>query len=211
MSLISNSQLLDTEIFIDLINVKNTDFDIKICNYGSVSFGSVTYQGFPSKISSFSKSGESVEARASLIISDISGLVGDIVDNHSVIGSDVIIKRTQPMFLDGNSTADSTQYYELNLRINQYTGEYQNQFTFSLTPYSLERKKLPARIYSRRCQWQLGDQNCQAPSNLSYDIFGNPTTVAANRACRKDLDACKQYHGHTLRFGGFPSVNRIRG
>lgn len=210
MSLLSNAQQLDTEIFIDLINIKSQDFDVKICNYGSVSFGGVAYQGFPCKISSFSKSGESVEARASLIISDISGIVGNIIDNYIVIGADVNIKRTQPMFLDGNPTADATQFYELNLRINQYTGEYQNQFTFSLTPYSLERKKLPARVYSRRCQWQLSDQNCQAPTNIHFDISGNPTT-SANRACRKDLDACKQYHGHTLRFGGFPSVNRIRG
>jgi lambda family phage minor tail protein L len=209
MSLVANTQQLDTEIFIDLINIKNQDFDIKICNYGTVKFGNVVYQGFPCKISSFSKTGESVEDRASLIVSDISGLVGDVIDNYFVIGADVNVKRTQPMFLDGNTTADATQFYELNLKINQYTGEYQNQFTFALTPYSLERKKLPARLYSRRCQWQLGDQNCQAPFNLNFDIFGNPTTTA-NRACRKDLDACKQYHGHTLRFGGFPSVNRIR-
>jgi lambda family phage minor tail protein L len=209
MSLISNAQQLDTEIFIDLINIRNQDFDIKICNYGTVSFSNTIYQGFPCKISSFSKSGESVEARASLIVSDISGLVGDVIDNYFVIGADVNVKRTQPMFLDDKPTADSTQFYELNLKINQYTGEYQNQFTFSLTPYSLERKKLPARVYSKRCQWQLGDQDCQAPINLNFDIFGNPTTPA-NRACRKDLDACKQYHGHTLRFGGFPSVNRIR-
>lgn len=209
MTLLSNTQQLDTEIFIDLINIRNQDFDIKICNYGTVSFGNIVYQGFPCKISSFSKSGESVEARASLIVSDISGLVGDVIDNYFVIGADVNVKRTQPMFLDDKPTADSTQFYELNLKINQYTGEYQNQFTFSLTPYSLERKKLPARVYSKRCQWQLGDQDCQAPINLNFDIFGNPTTPA-NRACRKDLDACKQYHGHTLRFGGFPSVNRIR-
>lgn len=209
MTLISNTQQLDTEIFIDLINVKNQDFDIKICNYGTVSFGNVTYQGFPCKVSSFGKSGESVEARASLIISDISGLVGDVIDNYFVIGADVNIKRTQPMFLDGNPTADSTQFYELNLKINQYTGEYQNQFVFALTPYSLERKKLPARVYSKRCQWQLSDQNCQASTSIHFDISGNSTTPE-NRACRKDLDACKQYHGHTLRFGGFPSVNRIR-
>jgi lambda family phage minor tail protein L len=209
MNLMSNAQQLETEIFIDLINIRNQDFDIKICNYGTVSFGNTIYQGFPCKISSFSKSGESVEARASLIVSDISGLVGDVIDNYFVIGADVNIKRTQPMFLDDKPTTDPTQFYELNLKINQYTGEYQNQFTFSLTPYSLERKKLPARVYSKRCQWQLGDQDCQAPINLNFDIFGNPTTPA-NRACRKDLDACKQYHGHTLRFGGFPSVNRIR-
>lgn len=196
MSLLSNAQQLDTEIFIDLINIKSQDFDVKICNYGSVSFGGVTYQGFPCKISSFSKSGESVEARASLIISDISGLVGNVIDNYIVIGADVNIKRTQPMFLDGNPTADATQFYELNLRINQYTGEYQNQFTFSLTPYSLERKKLPARVYSRRCQWQLSDQNCQAPTNIHFDISGNPTT-ATNRACRKYLDACKQQYDRT--------------
>ncbi len=210
MTLISENQLLDSEIFIDLIQVKTSEFDIKICNYGTVSFGGISYQGFPCQLSSFSRSGESVEARASLTISDISGLVGNIIDNYSVIKAEVVVKQTLPMFLDGQPTADASQFFPLNLEVSQYTGEYQNQFVFTLSPYSLERKKLPARTYSRRCQYILGDDDCQAPNNRSFDISGNITTFA-NRACRKDLDACKQYHDNTLRFGGFPSVSRIRG
>lgn len=210
MSLISENQSLDSEIFIDLIQVKTPEFDIKICNYGTVSFGGVTYQGYPCQLSSFGRSGESVEARASLTVSDISGLVGNIIDSYSVIKAQVIVKQTLPMFLDGQPTADPSQFFPLLLEISQYTGEYQNQFVFSISPYSLERKKLPARTYSKRCQYILGDDDCQAPIDKNFDISGSITTPA-NRACRKDLDACKQYHGHTLRFGGFPSVSRIRG
>ena len=210
MTLIAANQSLDSEVLIDLIEIKTNDFDIKICNYGSVSFGGVFYQGFPCQIGSFSRSGESVEARTSLVVSDISGVVGDIVDNYTVIKAEVNIKQTLPMFLDGQPSADSSQYFPLFLEISQYTGEYQNQFTFTLSPYSLERKKLPARIYSKRCNYILGDSDCQAPTNKNFDIFGDETTPD-KRACRKDLDACKQYHGHTLKFGGFPAVARIRG
>lgn len=210
MSLVSQNQSLDSEVFIDLIQVKTSEFDIKICNYGTVSFGGIVYQGYPCQLSSFGRSGESVEARASLTVSDISGLVGNIIDSYSVIKAQVIVKQTLPMFLDGQPTSDPSQFFPLLLEISQYTGEYQNQFVFSISPYSLERKKLPARTYSKRCQYILGDDDCQAPIDKNFDISGNITTPA-NRACRKDLDACKQYHGHTLRFGGFPSVSRIRG
>lgn len=210
MTLIAANQSLDSEVLIDLIQIKTNDFDIKICNYGSISFGGVFYQGYPCQLGSFGRSGESVEARTSLIVSDISGLVGDIIDAHEVIKAEVAVKQTLPMFLDGQPTADSSQFFPLLLEISQYTGEYQNQFSFALSPYSLERKKLPARTYSKRCQYTLSDSDCQAPTNVHFDIFGQ-TTTSDKRACRKDLEMCKQYHGHTLKFGGFPAVARIRG
>lgn len=218
MSLTSSTQSLDTEGFIDLVTVTGYGFNtIRICNYDTVLFGGLLYEKFPCKVTGFSKSGEDTEIRATLVVSDISGLVGDVIDNARIVGSAVNIKRTQPRFLDGAPNADPTQFFTFELRINQYEGEYQNQFQFNLVPkFSLERKKLPARTYSRRCEWQLNmpdrpDENCGAPLNVNFDINGNPTTDPDQRACKKDLPACKQYHGNTLRFGGFPGVSRIRG
>lgn len=217
MTLQSSTQSLDTEGFIDLITIEGYGFSpVRICNYDTLLFGGQLYQKFPCKITGFSKSGEDTEIRASLIVSDVSGLVGDAIDNARIVGSAVILKRTQRRFMDDQPTADPTQFFGFELRINQYEGEYQNQFQFNLVPrFSLERKKLPARTYSRRCEWQLNmpdrlDENCAAPLNVNFDINGNATTPE-NRACRKDLAACKQYHGNTLRFGGFPGVSRIRG
>jgi len=224
--LLSNLQSLDTEAFIDLITVEGSTFTpIRICNFETVLFDGMLYEKFPCVINSFAKSGEDTEVRSSLIISDISGLVGDIIDNAEIIGAKVNLKRTQSKFLDGQPTADSSQYFGFDMRINKYEGEYQGQFQFELVPYfSLERKKLPSRTYSRRCQWQLNmpnreDENCAAPltvvfngqTYLGFDINGNPTNDPSQRACKKDMAACKLYHGNTLRFGGFPAVSRIRG
>jgi hypothetical protein len=46
MTLIAANQSLDSEVLIDLIQIKTNEFDIKICNYGSVSF-----VGFSTKVS----------------------------------------------------------------------------------------------------------------------------------------------------------------
>ena len=45
MTLIAANQSLDSEVLIELIQIKTNEFDIKICNYGSVSFVG-SYQGF---------------------------------------------------------------------------------------------------------------------------------------------------------------------
>jgi lambda family phage minor tail protein L len=220
MTLQSTTQSLDLEHFIDLITIEALKLDktvttIRICNFLEGSFGGQFYQQFPCQISGFSKSGDDTEIRGVLTVSDISGIAGDVVDAAYIVGSKVSVKRTQERFLDGKPTADSSQYFGFEMRINSYDGEYQNQFVFNLAPYySLERKKLPARTYSRRCQWKLNmpqtpDENCGARTDIHFDINGNVTNLE-NRACRKDLAACKLYHGHTLRFGGFPGVVRAR-
>ncbi len=228
----SSTQSLEPEQFIDLITITtvntitNQPVEFRICNFLDATFGGVTYQKIPCKVSGFSKSGEDTEPRSSLTISDAAlgnllSLMGSVIDETYVVGSKVNVKRTQPRFLDGQSTSDPNQFFEFELRINNYEGEYLNQFVFNLVPYhSLERKKLPSRMYSRRCQWQLNsvgapDPNCGAPLDKAFDINNNPIDpndpeLLNKRACKKDLTACKLYHGHTLRFGGFPSVARSR-
>jgi lambda family phage minor tail protein L len=228
----SSAQSLDTEQFIDLITIttvntsNNQLVDFRICNFLDATFGGLFYQKVPCKVAGFSKSGEDTEPRSSLTISDVAlgnllSLMGSVIDETYVVGSKVNIKRTQPRFLDGRPTSDPNQFFEFELRINGYQGEYMNQFVFNLVPYhSLERKKLPSRMYSRRCQWQLNsidtpDPNCAAPLDKAFDINNNVISpsdpqILNKRACKKDLTACKLYHGHTLRFGGFPSVARSR-
>lgn len=211
-------QSLDVESPIDLVTLFGEDIPTtRICNIKTVGFGfadeqEIIYQGYPFEINWTSKSGEGTEPQSRLLISDITGLVGERIDNFSgLIGAFVNVKRTLSMFLNGEVTADPTQYAEFELRINSYAGSYSDSFEFTLIPsISLERKKLPGRQYLRLCQWQLSDENCQASTEINFDLQGNPTTFE-NRACRKDLDACRQYQGHTLRFGGFPGVTRDRG
>lgn len=222
----SSTQSLELDYFIDLITISTVDInnqpvDFRICNFLDATFGGVLYQKIPCKISAFGKTGEDTEPRSSLTISDAAlgnllSLMGSVIDETYIVGAKVNVKRTQRQFLDGESNADSTQFFEFEMRVNNYEGEYQNQFVFNLTPYfSLERKKLPARVYSRRCQWELSDENCSASPAVAFDINNQPIEPndperLSKRACRKDLAACKLYHGNTLRFGGFPGVARSR-
>lgn len=227
----SSTQSLEPDYFIDLITITTTDINnqavfFRMCNFLEATFQGEVYQQIPCKVSGFSKSGEDTEPRSTLTVSDVGlgnllSLMGSVIDGTYVVGSKVNIKRTQLRFLDNQPTSDSTQFFEFEMRINNYEGEYQNQFVFNLSPYySLERKKLPSRVYSRRCQWQLNsleapDPNCAAPLDRAFDINNNPIDPndperLNKRACKKDLSACNLYHDHTLRFGGFPGVSRSR-
>jgi lambda family phage minor tail protein L len=219
MTLTSSLQSLDIESPIDLITVSGLNLPTaRICNIGTVGFGydsgnPIVYQGISCEVGWTAESGEGTEPQSRLVISDISGVVGQRIDNYSgLIGASVNVRRTLSIYLNGQPLEDSSQFLEFSLRINQYVGSYSENFEFTLIPsISLERKKIPGRQYLRACGWrELSDENCQAPTNIHFDLQGNPTTPE-NRACRRDLDACKQYHGHTLRFGGFPGVSRDRG
>lgn len=230
MTLQATTQSLEPEYFIDLItisttNINNQSVNIRICNFLRATFGGVVYEQIPCQVSGFAKNGEDTEPRATLTVGDATttdpnsllfSLMSTAIDENYIVGSHVNIKRTQYRFLDGQSHANSNQFFGFDMRINNYEGQYQNQFVFNLAPYySLERKKLPSRTYSRRCQWKLNmpnepDENCGARLDISFDLNGNSTTDPLKRACRKDLTSCKQYHGHTLRFGGFPGVARNR-
>lgn len=206
----SVAQSLEVEKPIDLFSLTNPTVDdfpnYNFCNIDGVIFGGTVYSPVACKSNWVSKSSDTTEPEIKLFVGDTEGVVGAIIDNYGLIGAEITVKRTWSIFLDNSPASDPLSFYQFNMRINQYTGEYGYQFEFELIPLvSLERKKLPGRLYLRRCQWQLGDENCNAPSNINYDLAGN-STDAANRACGKDLDSCRRYHGHVLNFGGFPGV-----
>ena len=202
-------QSLDVESPIDLITVTASGEVLRFCNLATVSFQNLTYLARPCEINWLGVSGEGTEQSSKLSISDIDGAVGQLIDNYDedVIGASVNVKRTLKMFLDGQGSADPTQFLEFSLRINGWTGQYGAGFEFSLIPLaSLERRKIPGRTYLRRCSWEFRDSNCNATTSLNFDIFGNTTTLQ-NSVCGKDLDSCERYQ-NVLRYGGFPSIVR---
>lgn len=209
MTLAQELQSLDVESPIDLITVTAGGQVLRFCNLATLNFQGLTYFARPCEIGWFGKSGEGTEQTSKLSVSDVDGVVGQLIDNYDgdVIGAEVNVKRTLRMFLDGQSSEDPTQFLEFSLRINSWTGQYGTGFEFNLISLaSLERRKIPGRTYLRRCGWEFRDSNCNASLDLNFDIFGNPTTLL-NSVCGKDLDSCERYQ-NILRYGGFPGIVR---
>lgn len=203
-------QSLDVQQPIDLVSLTIPgQTTLNVCNFGTVSFGGVSYIGLPMTIELVGKSGESTEIQSKLSVSDVGGQIGQLLDNYgdNIIGAIVSVKRTLAMFLDNGTSPDSTQFWAFEMRVNQWVGQYGLAFEFTLIPaVSLERRKLPANSFLRRCNWIFRDINCNASTALNFDINGNPTTLA-NAVCGKDLTTCGLYQ-NTARFGGFPGVVR---
>jgi lambda family phage minor tail protein L len=205
-------QDLNLENPIDLFTLSGQGMPtINFCNIGRVTFGGVIYQPVPCKVEWMSKTGEGSEPRVVLVISDVTGDVGDLIDNYTgLCGAELNVKRTWSIFLDGQPGANATQFTPFKMRVNQYTGIFSDSFEFTLmSSVTLERKKVPGRTYLRRCQYQLSSPECGASTVNNFDLAGNPTT-AANRACTKDPAGCIRYQGNTRRYGGFLGV-QIRG
>ena len=200
-------QGLDIENPIDLFTVFNpfvSNFPTtSFCNFGAVSYRGVQYLPIACKVQWIPKDGESA-IQTKLSVSDISGTVGALIDNYGILGAKLTAIRTYSPFLDNQPAADPLAYRSFELRINQYSGAFKREFEFDLVPSeTLDRKG--GRRYLRRCTWQLSDDRCQAPTNVNYDLNGQPC-LPSQRACRKDLTQCQQYHGNIRRFGGFPGV-----
>lgn len=207
MALEDYIQSLDIETPVDLFTVSNpsiTGFPVtSFCNIGNVSYRGVQYLPIACKVQWLPKDGESAIS-TQLVVSDTSGSVGNLIENYGVLGALVTAIRTYSPFLDNQPGADPLAYRSFEMRVNQYSGAFKREFEFDLLPSeTLDRRG--GRRYLRRCSWQLSDDNCQAPTNLNYDLAGNPC-APSDRACRKDLTQCRQYHGHIKRFGGFPGV-----
>lgn len=200
-------QSLDIESPIDLFTVSNPAIAnypaINFCNVGSVSYRGVQYLPVACKVQWVAKDGESA-LQTKLTVSDTSGSVGNLIQNNGVLGATITAIRTYSPFLDNQPAADPLAYRSFQMRINQYSGAFKREFEFDLVPSETLDSK-GGRRYLRRCTWQLGDDNCQAPNNLNFDLAGN-VCAPSDRACRKDLTQCRQYHGHIKRFGGFPGV-----
>jgi len=128
MTLAKEYQSLDVESPIDLISVVAQNDDgyhfLRFCNNQAVSFGGVPYHARPCTIDWIGKSGEGVEENSQLSLNDTDGVISYLIDNYddAVIGATVSVKRTLSMFLDGEPTADSTQFNEFKLRVNTFSG-----------------------------------------------------------------------------------------
>jgi lambda family phage minor tail protein L len=205
-------QDLNLEAPIDLFTLSGLGLPtIHFCNAGQVTFGGVVYQPIPSKVEWMPKSGEGTEPRVTLVVSDVDGHVGPLIDNHSgLVGADLIVKRTWSLFLDGQPGADPGQFTEFRMKINQFTGIFMDQFEFTLlSGVTLSRRKMPSRTYLRRCQWRLSSVECGASTALNFDLAGNPC-AAIDRACTHDPAGCVRYQGNTARYGGFLGVQTKR-
>lgn len=206
------SQSLDLESPIDLFElyVNDTTPVAYWSNLQNVVFNGQSYPAIATDFEWLAKSSEGAVPTSRLIISDVSGVIGAVAEAFGLVGAKLIVKRTYRLFLDGQPSSDATQFQQVTMRINKRTWEPGGSIELEcITGFDIERRKIPNRAYLRRCGWILGDSDCRAPTNISYDLMGNPTSFA-NRACSKDLKSCKLYHGNDFGrfYGGFLGSSR---
>ena len=215
MPIVADVQSLDLEAPIDLFSISTPQTTIYFCNTAGVIFNGVAYTAVPVSFSWTGLTAEGAVPGSRLIVSDESGYLGGLIDSlGGFIGSVLTVRRTWKAYLDNQVTSDPTQVIgNLKLIINQRTTQYQVNIEFDcIGGMDFQRQTLPGRGYYRRCQWHLrtldfDDGRCQARLDVNYNLAGQ-ATANGTRECRHDLTQCKQYHGHTRRFGGFPGVRR---
>ena len=215
MAILEDIQGLDVESPIDLYQLTWRGINVYFTNFSGVYFGGIPYAPLPVEFNWAEVSSEGPAPGSRLVVSDVNSYLGSLIDGFGdFIGAILTVKRTWKLYLDNQPAANPAEFQgPLRLIVNQRTWEPGVQLELScIGGADFQRRILPARGYYRRCQWILrsasyDDGNCQARIDIHYDLAGNPTSPT-NRACSKDLDACKRYHGHARRFGGFPGVRR---
>lgn len=207
-------QSLDLEAPIDLFKLEGLGLSpFYFSNIANVVFGGISYTPVPCTFEWIPISSEGASPTSRLTVSDVSGYLGAIIESYDngFLGAMLTATRTYALFLDNAPGADSTQHHPpVTLRVNKRIYSPGDTIEFEcVTGFDLERKKIPGRAYLRRCQNVLSDETCRAPTNVHFDLAGNPTT-ADQRACGKDFAGCKRYHGaaYGKYFAGYPGTQR---
>lgn len=207
-------QSLDLEAPIDLFKLEGLGLSpFYFSNLAGVVFAGISYTPVPCQFEWIPISSEGASPTSRLTVSDVSGYLGAIVEayDNGFLGAMLTATRTYAVFLDNAPGADSLQYHDpVVLRVNKRIYSPGDTIEFEcVTGFDLERKKIPGRAYLRRCGWVLSDENCRAPTNIHFDLAGNPI-APDQRACGKDGLACRRYHGVNFGkfIGSFPGVQR---
>lgn len=157
------------------------------------------------------------------------GLVNQFND---LVGATVTRTVTFKKFLDGEPGANPAAHFPLDVyRVERKSSENKFQIEFELsTVFDQQGTMLPKRtINSTFCPWiyrrfnggtsgnplldfnyQEGDSACPYQGSDYFDMDGNTTTAANDKASKKVDTCCKKRFGDDgiLPFGGFPGASR---
>lgn len=188
----------------------------------NVVFNGITYTRYPVEAEGFERSGSAKQARPTLKVANIDGLLGAAARaNDDLVKVKFIRRRTFLKYLDAvnfddgvNPTADPNAALDDEVwYIDRKASENKVFIEWELaSALDLDGQYLPKRqCIQNVCIWKYRSAECSYTGGAVADKNDQPTSNTAVDDCGKRLDSCKLRFGNgTLPFGGFPAINLIK-
>jgi lambda family phage minor tail protein L len=187
-----------------------------------VVFNGIVYTRLPLEAEGFERSGTGQQARPTLRIANIDGLLGALVrSNQDLIKAKLIRRRTFLKYLDAenfsggvNPTADpnaalddETYFIDRKATENKLIIEFE-----LVSALDLEGQFLPKRMCVRsNCTWKYRSAECGYAGGPVATKSDEPTSDPLLDDCGKRLDSCRLRFGNgELPIGIFPAIALIR-
>lgn len=188
-----------------------------------ITWQGLVYSAFPVQVSGFEMSGSGTEARPTISVANVTGIVSAALrDFNDLVGAKVTRKRTLSKYLDAvnfpggvNPSADPQQQFNDEVWfIDRKATENKMMVSFELaSPWSVQGVKLPrGQCVANICRWKYRSAECSYAGGPVADASDNPTTILANDSCGKFVRSCKLRFGayEPLPFGSFPATGLVR-
>lgn len=181
------------------------------------------YQPFPLEAEGFERNSTGPFPRPTLRVSNVLGLVGALVRDHSGLrGAKVTRRRTLKKYLDAvnflggvNASADPTAQYPDDVWfIDRRAPSNSKVVTFELaTPMDVAGVMLPRRqVLADVCIWIYRSPDCGYTGPAVARADNTPTTVMSEDACGHCLASCslRAWPDNELPISGFPGADAIQ-
>ncbi|HTG55034.1 MAG TPA: phage minor tail protein L, partial [Niabella sp.] len=180
------------------------------------------YTRLPIEADGFERSGTGQQARPTLRIANIDGLISAVSRaNQDLVKTTVIRRRTFLKYLDAvnfeggvNPTADPNAVLDdETYLIDRKSGENKIQVEYELTSaLDLEGQFLPKRMCVRtNCTWKYRSAECGYGGPPVATKYDEPTSDPLLDDCSKTLNGCTLRYGNgELPIGVFPAIGLIR-
>ncbi len=174
------------------------------------------YQPFPIIAEGFDISTRGTLPRPKLRVANVTGIISAVLTAFDdLVGAKVTRKRTFAMYLDGQPTADPTQFLPDDVfYIEKKVSENKAVVEFELaSAMDLMGVQLPARqIIAGSCPSEYRGVECGYAGPAMFDVNDESTTDPFKDVCSKRVTGCKVRFPKPapLPFGGFPAARTYK-
>ena len=190
----------------------------------AIAFDGNTYTPIAIEASGFEITGNSSLPTPTMKVQSTASLQAAMNTYNDFIGGKVTRIRTFKQFLDGESNADPTQHFPIDVfYIERKTLSNKNEIEWELSAIldqmgvKLPRRKILKDICTARYRYYNGtafvytsvkDGGCPYNGSSYFDVEGNTVTDPADDKCGKRMSECERRYGTNgkLPFFGFPGV-----
>ncbi|MDP3322639.1 MAG: phage minor tail protein L [Hydrogenophaga sp.] len=188
----------------------------------AVVFNGIAYTRLPIEADGFERNGNGQQARPSLRVANIDGLIGALSrENGDLVKVKFIRRRTFLKYIDAvnfaggtNPSADPNAAFDDEIYfIDRKANENKIYVEWELaSALDLEGTMLPRRqCIQNVCTWVYRSSECGYAGGAVADKTDATTSTPALDDCGKRLNSCRLRFGTgNLPYGAFPAINLIR-